>query len=369
MCEDKVKLCYMDTDSLVMMIETDDFSKDINNGVDKWFDTSNLDKNDNRPLLIDKKKVIGKFKDELGGKIISEFCALKSKTYAFKLDNGNEVKKAKGTKKCVVKNHISFSNFVDILFNSSKLLKSQFTFKSDHHKIYTQKINMITLNYFDDKIIQHNDKITTYPDEYFDNDININNEIKNNTDKLNEIDNSGIIPKKYNTKDTLKKENTNVTLDINKIVDVNNDIYADSAKSTCIDNVKSTDVNYLTSIRSFWIDIIKSPCEEIIKSDIVYADSAKSTCDDIIKSTTIYADSAKSTCNDNIKYTNIKINKKNTNIDKVYCKNINNKSAHSNINYELNAPLKLKKFSYNNIIIKRNLTLKLLILNMSSMHY
>ena len=175
MCENKVKLCYMDTDSLVMMIETDDFSKDINNGVDKWFDTSNLDKNDNRPLLIDKKKVIGKFKDELGGKIISEFCALKSKTYAFKLDNGNEVKKAKGTKKCVVKNHISFSNFVDILFNSSKLLKSQFTFKSDHHKIYTQKINMITLNYFDDKIIQHNDKITTYPDEYFDNDININN--------------------------------------------------------------------------------------------------------------------------------------------------------------------------------------------------
>ena len=79
MCEDKVKLCYMDTDSLVMMIETDDFSRDINNGVDKWFDTSNLDKNDNRPLLIDKKKVIGKFKDELGGKIISEFCALKAK--------------------------------------------------------------------------------------------------------------------------------------------------------------------------------------------------------------------------------------------------------------------------------------------------
>ena len=39
------------------------------------------------------KKVIGKFKDELGGKIISEFCALKAKTYAYKLDNRNEVKK------------------------------------------------------------------------------------------------------------------------------------------------------------------------------------------------------------------------------------------------------------------------------------
>ena len=65
---DKVKLCYMDTDSFVMMIETYDFFKDINNDVEKWFDASNFDKSDNRPLLINKnKKAIGKSKDELGG--------------------------------------------------------------------------------------------------------------------------------------------------------------------------------------------------------------------------------------------------------------------------------------------------------------
>ena len=358
---DKVKLCYMDTDSFVIMIERDYFFKDINNDVEKWFDTSNFDKNDNRLLLtVKNKNVIGKFKDELGGKIISEFCALKTKTYAFKLDNGDEVKKAKGTKKCVVKNHISFSNYADILFNSSKLLKSQFTLKSDHHKIYTQKINKIALNYFDDKRIQDNDKITTYPYGYFENDINITNEIKNNTVKLNEIDNSGIIPKHYNTKDPLKKENANVTLDINKIVNVNNDIYADNVKSVSIDNIKSANVNYLTSIRRFCNDIIKIACEEIIKSDIIYADSAKSNCNGIIKSTTLYADNAKSTCNDNIKYTDIKINKKNTNITGVYCKNINNKSAHSKINYELNALLKLKKVSDNNIIIKKKLDLQVI---------
>ena len=182
------------------------------------------------------------------------------------------------------------------------------------------------MNYFDDKRIQDNDKITTYPYGYFENDVNINNEIKNNTDKLNEIDNSGIIPKNYNTKGSLK--NTNITLDVNKIVYVINDIYADSAKSACID---------------------------IIKSTTIYADLAKSICNDIIKSTTIYVDSAKSTCNDIIKCTNVKINKKNTNITRVYCKNINNKSAHSKINYELNALLKLKKVSDNNIIIKKKL--------------
>ena len=55
---EKVKLCYMDTDSFVMMIETNDFFKDINNDVGKWFHTSNLDKNDNRPLLINKNKKV-----------------------------------------------------------------------------------------------------------------------------------------------------------------------------------------------------------------------------------------------------------------------------------------------------------------------
>ena len=73
------------------------------------------------------KKVIGKFKDELSGKIMSEFCALKAKTYAFKLDNGNEVKQAKGTKKLVVKRHITFDDYVNTLFNDDKLLKLQFT--------------------------------------------------------------------------------------------------------------------------------------------------------------------------------------------------------------------------------------------------
>ena len=92
---------------------------------------------------------------------MSEFCVLKAKTYEFKLDNDNEVKKAKGTKKCTVKNHITFIDYVNTLFNDNKLLKSQFTFKNDHHKIYTKKINKIALNYFDDKIIQCSDKITT----------------------------------------------------------------------------------------------------------------------------------------------------------------------------------------------------------------
>ena len=71
---DKAKLCYTDTDSFIN-IKTKDFFEDIPNDVEKWFDTSNYDKNDKRALPKEKnKKVPGLFKDELGGKIIRGCC-------------------------------------------------------------------------------------------------------------------------------------------------------------------------------------------------------------------------------------------------------------------------------------------------------
>ena len=60
---DKEKLCYMDTDSFVMHIKTGDFYKDISGDVERWFDTSNYEEKDKRPLPMGKtKKVIGKLK-------------------------------------------------------------------------------------------------------------------------------------------------------------------------------------------------------------------------------------------------------------------------------------------------------------------
>ena len=85
--------------SFIIYIKTEDLFEDISNDVEKWFDTSNYDKNDKRPLPIGKnKKVPGLFKDELGGKIIIEVVAIRPKTYAYLTDDGSEHKKAKGTK-------------------------------------------------------------------------------------------------------------------------------------------------------------------------------------------------------------------------------------------------------------------------------
>ena len=84
---DRAKLCYMGTDSFVIYIKTKDFFEDISNDVERWFDTSNYDENDKRPLPINmNKRLPGLFKDELGGKIITEVVAPRAKTYAYLKD-------------------------------------------------------------------------------------------------------------------------------------------------------------------------------------------------------------------------------------------------------------------------------------------
>ena len=104
---EKVKLCYMDTDSFIVHIKTDYIYKDIAEDVERRFDTSNYELECNsieRPLPKGQdKKVIGLIKDELGGQIKKEFVGLRAKTYSYFKDNNNEDKKAKDTKKCVIK--------------------------------------------------------------------------------------------------------------------------------------------------------------------------------------------------------------------------------------------------------------------------
>ena len=107
---DNMKLCYMDTDSFIMHIKTEDFYKDIADDVEKRFDTSNCECD--RPLSTGKnKKVIGLMKDELGGKIMTEFFALRPKTYSYLIDDGRSDKKAKGTKNCVIKRRLKFNEY------------------------------------------------------------------------------------------------------------------------------------------------------------------------------------------------------------------------------------------------------------------
>ena len=162
---DNVRLCYMDTDSIIMNIKTSDFYKDIANDFESRFDTSNYEVN--RPLPTGKnKKIIGLMKDELGRKIITEFVTLRPKTYSFLTDDGKEDKKAKGTKKCAIKKTIKFNDYKKCLLNDEVMLNPQQRFISKKDDVYTENINKIALSNNDDKRIVSLNKITSYPYGY-----------------------------------------------------------------------------------------------------------------------------------------------------------------------------------------------------------
>ena len=163
--ESNAKLCYMDTDSFIINVKMEEFYKDISENVIERFDTSNYIHN--RPLPIGvNKKVLGLMKDELGRRIITEFVALRPKTYSYKTEDNVELKKAKGTKKCIINKTLNFNDYKNCLFDNEKVLKSQQRFKRENHSVYTENINKIALSCDDDKRFVTTDGIESYPYGY-----------------------------------------------------------------------------------------------------------------------------------------------------------------------------------------------------------
>ena len=94
-----------------------------------------------------------------------EVVALRPKTWAYLMDDSSEHKKAKVTKKCVIKRRLMFENYKDCLFNEKTIFKKQQRFKSYYHDMYTEEINKVALSSNDNKRIQTFDKVTTFPQE------------------------------------------------------------------------------------------------------------------------------------------------------------------------------------------------------------
>ena len=78
-------------------------------------------------------------------------------------DDCKENKKAKGTKKRVIKQRLKFNNYKECLLNNKIVLKSQQRFKNERHDVYSEEINKIALSSNDDKRLQAFDRITSYP--------------------------------------------------------------------------------------------------------------------------------------------------------------------------------------------------------------
>ena len=142
-------------------IQTKDFYEDIAGDVLERFNTSNYPKDHPSSIKIGvNKKVIGMFKDEAGGRQITEFVGLRAKLYSYMLE-GEENKKCKGVKGAVVKNCITFEDYKTCLRTKANLYRNMTVFRSHKHEMYTEKVNKIALSADDDKRVIMDDGIHT----------------------------------------------------------------------------------------------------------------------------------------------------------------------------------------------------------------
>ena len=145
-------LCYMDTDSLVYDIETNDFYKGIADNFEARFHKSSYSQNPPLPIGVNK-KVIGLMNHELGGRV-NEFVALRPKLYTYKTLSILSSKPS-GTKKCMVNKTLDSDDYRHCLFTgigqSENVYQKQLMFWNRPHEVYTFKVNKVALNRDDGK--------------------------------------------------------------------------------------------------------------------------------------------------------------------------------------------------------------------------
>jgi len=164
-------------------IDTEDFYANLvaNNNLLDRMDTSNLP-SDHPCYIADRKKTPGYFSDEVDGNVITEFCALRAKSYALKVYAGEEDEgggkedrvggekiKAKGIRAHVVKNHMTLKDHRKCLFGETgmEVYKNNVSIRSFNHQLMTLKTMKLTYNSYDNKRVVLDDKIHTLAHEHY----------------------------------------------------------------------------------------------------------------------------------------------------------------------------------------------------------
>lgn len=160
---DCINLLYLDTDAFFYEIFTKDLYDDfINPKISMHFDMSDYPLN-HKCYSTKNKKVLGVFKDECQGNIITEFVGLRPKLYTFKINDLECKKKAKGISLSVIRKHITFDDYKNCLFQNTKIRKKVTLFRSKEHCVQTVSVNKIALSANDDKRVVLEDGINTLP--------------------------------------------------------------------------------------------------------------------------------------------------------------------------------------------------------------
>ena len=147
---ENIRMVYTDTDSFVFHTKTDDIYQDLKE-INDEMDFSGYDKN-HKCYDATNKKVLGKFKDECEGKIMTGFIGLRPKCYAFKIHGDDkEYKKCKGTAKNTVKRQIKYDDYNKVLETDEVIHRSLHSIRSKNHKIYSINTTKVSLNSYENK--------------------------------------------------------------------------------------------------------------------------------------------------------------------------------------------------------------------------
>ena len=164
---ENVNVCETDTDSLILEIHTEDIYRDISTDIDEFFDTSNYERTNYNgfEILKKNKKVLGKMKDELGGRIKKEFVGVAPKNFSFIDKDDNKKAISKGIKKSYKP---KFKGYKRALFEQEEINKENFRISSKMHNVYCLKQNKIALDgrnlsKRDWELTWENDEFKTYP--------------------------------------------------------------------------------------------------------------------------------------------------------------------------------------------------------------
>ena len=129
-----IKLCYMDTDSFIYDIKTEDFYKNISNNVESRFNTSGY---------------------------MTKFVALRPKLYAFKMLSGSGDKKCKGVKKYSVMKTLNFNDYKQCLLAGREAFRKQLLFQNELHGVHMVEVNKLALSRDDNKQVIQSDGVST----------------------------------------------------------------------------------------------------------------------------------------------------------------------------------------------------------------
>lgn len=161
--KENVSCAYVDTDSYMLKFVNSDpylFMKEN----PSLFDTSDYPEKNRYGIIRANTKLVGVLKDESKGVCIVDYCALKSKMYAYKVENESEIKKMKGVKRAVLRN-LDINDYINALHskNDRPIYRQQHMIKSIDHVVFTIVENKSTLSKKDDKRFVEENGVTTLP--------------------------------------------------------------------------------------------------------------------------------------------------------------------------------------------------------------